>query len=75
VLSIDDALIQLSRRDEQQARFVEMRCIAGLTVEETANALEVSVATAKRDWSMARAGLMRELRRGAGGKNEAMGEG
>jgi RNA polymerase sigma factor (TIGR02999 family) len=75
VLVIDDALIQLSRRDEQQGRIVEMRFFGGLTMEETATALDVSVATVKRDWTMARAWLMRELRRGAGGKNTAMAEG
>jgi RNA polymerase sigma factor (TIGR02999 family) len=75
VLVIDHALSQLSRRDEQQGRIVEMRFFGGLTTEETANALDISVATVKRDWSMARAWLMRELRRSADGKNEAMGEG
>ena len=75
VLAVDDALIQLSRRDEQQGRIVEMRFFGGLTVEETAKALDVSPATVKRDWNMAKAWLTREMQRGAGGKNEAMGEG
>ena len=74
VLAVDDALLQLSRRDEQQGRIVEMRFFGGLTVEETAKALEVSPATVKRDWNMAKAWLTREMQRGAGGKNEAMGE-
>ena len=52
-----------------------MRFFGGLTVEETAKALEVSPATVKRDWNMAKAWLTREMQRGAGGKNEAMGEG
>ncbi len=75
VLAVDDALLLLSRRDEQQGRIVEMRFFGGLTVEETAKALEVSPATVKRDWNMAKAWLTREMQRGAGGKNEAMGEG
>ncbi len=75
VLAVNDALLQLSRRDEQQGRIVEMRFFGGLTVEETAKALEVSPATVKRDWNMAKAWLTREMQRGAGGKNEAMGEG
>jgi RNA polymerase sigma factor (TIGR02999 family) len=75
VLALDDALIQLSRRDAQQGRIVEMRFFGGLTVEETAKALDVSAATVKRDWTMAKAWLTREMQRGAGGRNQAMGEG
>ncbi len=75
VLALDDALVQLSRRDAQQGRIVEMRFFGGLTVEETAKALDVSAATVKRDWNMAKAWLTREMQRGAGGKNEAVGEG
>jgi RNA polymerase sigma factor (TIGR02999 family) len=75
LLAIDDALTQLSRRDAQQGRIVELRFFGGLTVEETAKALEVSPATVKRDWNMAKAWLTREMQRGAGGKNQAMGEG
>jgi len=75
VLALDDALNQLSRRDAQQARIVELRFFGGLTVEETAEALDVSPATVKREWVMARAWLLREMGRGAGGKNQAMAEG
>lgn len=75
VLALDDALTQLARRDEQQGRIVEMRFFGGLTVTETAQALEVSPATVKRDWNMAKAWLTREMQRGPGGKNQAMGEG
>lgn len=74
VLAVDDALNQLSRRDAQQGRIVELRFFGGLTVEETAKALEVSPATVKRDWSMAKAWLTREMQRSVGGKNQAMGE-
>jgi RNA polymerase sigma factor (TIGR02999 family) len=75
VLALDDALTQLSRRDAQQGRIVEMRFFGGLTVGETAEALDVSAATVKRDWTMAKAWLTREMQRGAGGKNQAVGEG
>ena len=54
---------------------MELRFFGGLTVEETAKALEVSPATVKRDWSMAKAWLTREMQRSVGGKNQAMGEG
>ena len=65
----------LSRRDAQQGRIVEMRFFGGLTVEETAEALDVSAATVKRDWNMAKAWLTREMQRGASGRNQAVGEG
>jgi RNA polymerase sigma factor (TIGR02999 family) len=69
VLALDDALKQLAERDPQQSRIVELRFFAGLTVEETAAVLEVSPATVKRDWSMARAWLSREIKRGSEGGN------
>jgi RNA polymerase sigma factor (sigma-70 family) len=47
--------------DEQQARIVELRFFSGLTVEETATALGISPKTVKRDWSVARAWLKREI--------------
>jgi RNA polymerase sigma factor (TIGR02999 family) len=75
VLALDAALIRLSRRDLQQGRIVEMRFFGGLTVEETAEVLDVSAATVKRDWSMAKAWLTREMQRGAGEKHQAVGEG
>ncbi|MGA7929477.1 MAG: sigma-70 family RNA polymerase sigma factor [Candidatus Sulfotelmatobacter sp.] len=75
VIALDDALLELSRRDAQQVRIVEMRFFGGLTVEQIAEALDVSAATVKRDWSMAKAWLTREMQRGEGGKNQAMGEG
>ena len=60
-LVLDDALGRLAALDPQQARIVEMRFFGGLTVEETADVLRVSPSTVKRDWSMARAWLRREL--------------
>src|SRR6185312_10224573 len=61
VLVLDDALRRLEAWDAQQARIVELRCFLGLSVEETAQNLEISGATVKRDWAMARAWLRREL--------------
>ncbi|HJX28574.1 MAG TPA: ECF-type sigma factor [Thermoanaerobaculia bacterium] len=49
--------------DPQQARIIELRFFAGLTVEETAAALEISKATVKRDWAVAKAWLTVELDR------------
>jgi RNA polymerase sigma factor (TIGR02999 family) len=63
LLALDEALTRLARLDERQARVVELRYFAGLTAEETAEALEVSVPTVQRDWRAARAWLAVELRR------------
>ena len=61
VLAFDEALTRLSALDEQLVRIVEMRFIAGMSVEETGEALAVSPTTVKRDSAMARAWLAREL--------------
>lgn len=74
VIALDDALNDLSRLDPQQGRIVELRCFGGLTVEETASVLGISTATTKREWSMAKAWLTRELRRGSEGKSAGVGE-
>lgn len=60
-LALHEALNRLEALDEQQVRIVEMRFIAGLSVEEVADALSVSPRTVKRDSMMARAWLLREL--------------
>lgn len=75
VVELDYALTKLSHHDAQQEKIVELRFFGGLTVEETAVALEVSPATVKRDWSMAKAWLTREVGRGLHGENRAVGEG
>ncbi len=62
LLALDEALDRLAAMDPQQARIVELRFFGGLTVEETASALEISVATVKRHWTVAKAWLARELR-------------
>jgi RNA polymerase sigma factor (TIGR02999 family) len=62
VLALDEALERLAAIDPQQAKVVELRYFAGMTIEETAAALDVSTGTVKRDWSVAKAWLYRELR-------------
>ena len=61
VVALDEALDRLSQIDKQQSRVVELRFFSGLTVEETAEVMGISKATVKRDWSMAKAWLHREL--------------
>jgi RNA polymerase sigma-70 factor, ECF subfamily len=61
VLIVDEALGRLAAFDERQARILEMHFFAGMTFEEIAAALGISVRTAKRDWTMARAWLHHEL--------------
>jgi RNA polymerase sigma factor (TIGR02999 family) len=65
--ALDEALARLARLDGQAVRVVELRYFAGLTLEETAEALGISTATVKRDWAMARAWLYRELTGAAAG--------
>lgn len=59
--ALDQALARLEQMDPQQVRIVELRFFAGLSVEETADALDISPATVKRRWALARAWLHREL--------------
>ena len=61
VLALHDALDRLATLNERQARIVEARFFAGLPIEETAEALEISPATVKRDWNLASAWLHREI--------------
>ena len=62
LLALDEALDTLATLDPQQSRVVELRVFGGLTVEETAEAMEISPRTIKRDWSMAKAWLRRQIR-------------
>ncbi|MEJ1963962.1 MAG: sigma-70 family RNA polymerase sigma factor [Gammaproteobacteria bacterium] len=64
VTAIDEALTRLGALDERQAKIVEMRYFGGLTIEETAQVLDISDATVKREWTLARAWLRRELSKG-----------
>jgi len=61
VLALDEALERLARLDQRHARVVELRYFGGMSVEETAAALDLSPATVKRAWTIARAWLYREL--------------
>jgi RNA polymerase sigma-70 factor (ECF subfamily) len=59
--ALDEALTRLEAVDAEYARIVELRYFAGLSIEESAEALGISPATLKRRWAMARAWLLREL--------------
>jgi RNA polymerase sigma factor (TIGR02999 family) len=61
VIALDEALTRLAVWDARQCQVVEMRFFAGLTEEEIAHVLGVSVRTVKRDWTMAKAWLYKEL--------------
>jgi RNA polymerase sigma factor (TIGR02999 family) len=63
VVALDDALEQLTKIDPRQSRIVELRFFAGLTVQETAEVLNVSTPTVNREWNAAKAWLFRELNR------------
>ena len=70
LVALDRALDELARRDPQQARIVELRYFGGLSVDETADALDISAATVKRHWNFARAWLLLALE-GERGKDPA----
>ncbi len=61
LLALDEALARFEAFDERAARVVECRYFAGLSLEETADTLGLSLSTAKRDWAAARAWLHRDL--------------
>ncbi|MFN2384342.1 MAG: sigma-70 family RNA polymerase sigma factor [Gemmatimonadota bacterium] len=65
LVALDEALVDLATVDAEQSRIVELRFFGGLTIDETAEVLAVSPATVKREWSMARAWLHREMVRHA----------
>ena len=62
LLALDEALQRLASEDRQAAEVVQLRYFAGLSIEETASALGISVRTANRHWAYARAWLFRQLR-------------
>jgi RNA polymerase sigma-70 factor, ECF subfamily len=64
VVALDQALDRLAAADPQQSRVVELRFFAGLSVDETAEALSISPATVKRDWATAKLWLYNELMTG-----------
>jgi RNA polymerase sigma factor (TIGR02999 family) len=62
LVALDDALTQLAKLDPQQERVIELRFFAGLSIEETSEALNISPATVKRDWATGRAWLYRAIK-------------
>jgi len=62
--ALDEAIDRLAQIDAEQAKIVELRYFAGMSVEEAAEAMGISPATLKRRWSLARAWLFRELSEG-----------
>lgn len=63
LIALDDALQGLAALDRRQCQIVELRFFAGLSIEETSRALEISPATVKREWAIARLWLSREMSR------------
>jgi RNA polymerase sigma factor (TIGR02999 family) len=63
LVALDDALNDLASLDEQQGRIVEMRFFGGLATEEIADVLGISESTVKRDWNVAKAWLIRQMRK------------
>jgi len=61
VIALDQALDRLAAMDPQQSRIVELRFFGGLTIEETAEALDISPATVKREWTSAKAWLHQQM--------------
>lgn len=64
VLILDECMQKLAAVDPRQSQLVELRFFAGLTVEETAEVMSISTATVKREWSHAKAWLIREMKTG-----------
>ncbi len=61
LVALDEALKELAKFDQRKSRVVELRFFGGLSVEETAEVLKISVNTVKRDWSTARAWLYKAV--------------
>lgn len=70
LVDLDDALTRLATEHPRPARVVECRFFGGLSIEETADLLEVSSMTIKRDWTLARTWLYRDLSDGRSGARE-----
>jgi RNA polymerase sigma factor (TIGR02999 family) len=66
LVELDEALSALAERDARKSRIVELRYFGGLSIEETAEVLGISPATVRREWTLAKAWLQRELRKDAG---------
>jgi RNA polymerase sigma-70 factor (ECF subfamily) len=74
LLRLDESLQRLTMLDPRQGRIVELRFFGGLSVEETAQVLEISPKTVKREWSMAKAWLHGDLRHGHGNSTRKLGD-
>jgi RNA polymerase sigma factor (TIGR02999 family) len=61
LVALNDALVSLEKMDARQCKIVELRFFAGMNIEEIAEALQISPATVSREWSFAKAWLMREI--------------
>jgi len=72
VIALDEALKTLSQIDEPQGQIVEMRFFGGLSIEEIGEVLGISRSTVKREWNVAKAWLVREMRRDTHGEARAM---
>ena len=70
LVALDDAMTALARLDPRKGQIIEMRFFGGLSTEETAAALNISPATVRRDWSIAKLWLYREL---SGGTDHGLG--
>lgn len=70
LVALDDALNDLTSLDEQQGRIVEMRFFGGLATDEIADVLGISESTVKRDWNVAKAWLIRQMRKDARGDTQ-----
>ena len=67
LIALDEALNALAALSPRQSQVIELKFFGGLTIEETAEVLKVSVGTVRRDWSLAQAWLYRELSKGGSG--------
>ena len=65
LVALDDALQALAKFDDRKSKVIELRFFGGLSVEETAEVLKISVDTVMRDWKLAKAWLLREMRAGS----------
>ena len=73
LIALDEALDSLSRMDPRKGKLVELHCLGGLTIDESAEVLRVSPETAKRDWKMAKAWLGVQLTTRNSRQNDARG--